>query len=342
MTDVYPKAADRSAVASAAAGDKCDADQSPGPDHSASHKVLGPWRVGERIAVGSMAEVFRAAPLDAEAAQADRYVLKRLHDRWCATPAALVQFRREAFVGRRVNHPHVVPVLAAQLDRPPFYLVMPRLEGTTLDACLSCRQPQSLAVSLWIARQLAQAANALHEAGWLHGDIKPANVFVSPTGHVTLLDLGSVRPIDADGEATACAAPAMGTPAYLAPEVLTSALAYSPQSDIYSLGVVLFELLSGTLPYGTDEVSELVRQHRRGSPPPVRRHAPHVPQDVGMLVERTLARDPLRRPASMRALLDQLTRLEIRHLSDRTPLGSSVSAAGERGGHRQRRIASRV
>ena len=146
-------------------------------------------------------------------------------------------------MGQSVSHPHLVPVLAASVLEPPRLLVMPWLEGASLQARLAAGETFNIPKALWIARQTAEALDGLHAAGWMHGDVTPGNIHVSPAGHVTLIDLSFARRSDEIG--SAADRPIMGTCSYIAPEYLTSALRPDIRSDIYSLGVVLFEMLSG-------------------------------------------------------------------------------------------------
>jgi len=175
--------------------------------------------------------------------------------------------------------------------------------------------PVDLPVALWMARQVVEALEALHAAGWMHGDVKPGNVFVSPEGHVTLLDLGFARRRDETGSAVDRLL--TGTCNYMAPELITSALRADIRSDVYSLGVVLFELLAGRLPFTGESLAELATKHRQSRPPNLRRLAPHLPQAVVELVQQMLAKDPLRRPQTPRELIDRLVGLEIATFSER-------------------------
>jgi len=147
----------------------------------------------------------------------------------------------------------------------------------------------------------------------IHGDVKPSNVFLSPDGHATLLDLGFARPIGA----AHCLADrcVLGTPSYMAPELLTSASTADIRSDVYSLGVVLYEMLAGRLPFDAADLGALVSQHRQGSLPRLEKLAPWLPADVVRLVSRMLAKDLLRRP-SPAELLRQLTAMEIAALAE--------------------------
>jgi serine/threonine protein kinase len=125
--------------------------------------------------------------------------------------------RREAWVGSKVSHPNLLPVLSASIQEPPFYTVSPKLEGLTLAKIIEVRQRLPIPLALWIARQTADGLSTLFEtAGMLHADVKPANIFVAPTGHVTLFDFGFVQtPAEASHWASR---PLAGTLAYIAPE----------------------------------------------------------------------------------------------------------------------------
>ena len=147
----------------------------------------------------------------------------------------------------------------------------------------------------------------------IHADVKPANILVSPSGHATLIDFGFVQtPAEASHWATR---PLAGTLAYIAPEMVTSALAAGPRSDIYSLGVTLYEMLTGRRPWDSDDPGELATLHREAKPADIRALRPDVPESVAELVHSMLAKDPLRRPASARELASRLVRLEIESFS---------------------------
>jgi serine/threonine-protein kinase len=223
--------------------------------------------------------------------------------------------QREALVGRDISNRHLAPVVATSLIRAPQYIVFPWLEGASLDARIRAGQQFDAPRVLWIARQAAEALDALHAAGWMHGDVSPGNIHVSPSGHVTLIDLSFARRRDEIGSAVD--RPIMGTCAYLAPEYLTSALRSDMRSDIYSLGAVMFEMFSGRPPYRADSLAELADQQRHAAPPDLVRLAPHVPREVARLVRRMLAHDPLRRPQSPRELVEQLVALEVATFTQR-------------------------
>jgi serine/threonine-protein kinase len=243
------------------------------------------------------------------------YGLKLLRSELHGDIEALKMLHRETFVGRLVAHPRLVSIVAASLRQPPYFVVMPWLEGHTLAALLSRGAPLDVPTALWIARQTAAALEALDAAGWNHGDVKPENIIVSPEGHATLIDLGSARSHDECGSSLHGAL--VGTGRYLAPETAMSALRADVRSDIYSLGVVLYEMFAGGVPFDAKTLGELIDLHREAPPPRLRAIAPQTPREVATLVHRMLAKDPLRRPQNARELIDELARLEIDTFAER-------------------------
>ena len=273
------------------------------------------WELVEFAGLGSLAHIFRARLAGTPSDRPGAYAVKMLRPCWEDDEQAIRLLQREALVGQSVSHPHLVPVLAAPVLERPRLLVMPWLEGSSLAVRLAEGQQFDVPKTLWIARQATEALDALHLAGWMHGDVAPGNIQVSPTGHVTLLDLNFARRREEFGSAVD--RPIMGTCGYLAPEYLTSALRPDIRSDIYSLGAVLFEVLSGRRPYEAETLAELATQHRQAVPPELARLAPHVPREVVQLVRRMMANEPLRRPQTPRELIDQLVALEIATFSER-------------------------
>jgi serine/threonine-protein kinase len=203
---------------------------------------------------------------------------------------------------------------------------MPCLSGATLARWLERGKPLPLAVTLWIIRQIAEALGAVADQGWMHGDVKPANIHVADDGHATLLDLGFVRRVE---ESKSLAdRPMLGTLRYMAPEMITSSLAGDIRSDIYSLGASFYELLSGKPPFPGDDPASLAMMHRDTPAPRLERILPDLPAPVAELVHEMLAKEPLRRPQTPSELVERLTRLEIDYFHARSwPAGTAAQVA---------------
>ncbi|MGI9428382.1 MAG: serine/threonine protein kinase [Bythopirellula sp.] len=271
---------------------------------------IGPWQLVRLLSESDLARVYLARPAESAGDRPANYVLKTLRKEWWRDPQAIEMQRRAAWIGRKISHPHVLPVLSAHVQQAPFYFVTPYLPGSSLSAVLDQGQRLPLPVTLWVIRQVAEGLTALHEsARMIHADVKPSNIHVSPDGHATLIDLGFAH-ASTESQHWSCR-PVVGTLSYIAPEVVTSSLASGISSDLYSLGVTLYEMITGTLPFAASAPDELVRLHRESKPICVRHAVPTLPKPVASLVHRLLAKDPLRRPDSAASVAEELIRLEI-------------------------------
>jgi eukaryotic-like serine/threonine-protein kinase len=284
---------------------------------------IGSWELLQLVGEGLMSSLYQARAFGSSSLQAAGYAVKVLRPEWQDDSRGLAILAREAHVGRLVAHPHLVPILAAGLSAPPYWVAMPFLEGLSLAEQLRAARPLDLPVAIWIARQVTEALAALHQAGWMHGDVKPSNVVVSSSGHATLVDLGFAR---RSSERNAIVdRPILGTLHYIAPEVLYSAYGGDIRSDVYSLGVMLFQMFTGRLPFDADEVAELAALHRQEVPPDVRHLAPHLPTRAARLVQHMLSKEPLRRPLP-EEIVERLASLEIETFAERR---SSLPGDGE-------------
>jgi eukaryotic-like serine/threonine-protein kinase len=283
------------------------------PDHR-----FGPWDLVRLAGEGQLASVYQARPAGGPVDQPASYAVKVLRGQWQDDSHGLTTLTRETQVGRQVAHPHLIPILAAHLSEPPYFLVMPFLAGRTLAEQLRRQISLELPLAFWFARQVAEALEALHQAGWMHCDVKPSNIFISPAGHVTLIDLGFARHSQESSSATD--RPVLGTINYIAPELLYSALGGDFKSDIYSLGVTLFEMLTGRLPFDGQDIAELALQHRQELPGDLRSLVPHLPTRAARLVSQMLSKEPLRRPPP-HDVIERLRTLEIVTFAERIGFG---------------------
>jgi serine/threonine-protein kinase len=271
---------------------------------------LGPWQLLRNLSDGQYTRLYQARPANHGEGQPASYVIKVLRNQWWRNSEAIARQRREVWIGSHVSHPNIGPVLSAGVDGPPFYFVMPKLPGSNLAQMLDEGYRPAIPVAIWIVRQIAEGLAAVYEqTGMMHADVKPANMIVAPTGHTTLIDFGFAH---SSQEASSWTdRPVVGTLNYIAPEMLTSTLAADIRSDIYSLGITLYELLTQRLPLESDDPHELVDLHRQAKPVCIRKIRPTVPPTVAALVHQMLAKDPLRRPGNYGELVSQLVRLEV-------------------------------
>lgn len=282
-------------------------------ENSTPRKLVGragPWQLVKLVGESNFARIYTARAANTDDALPAAYAVKMLRKEWWRDTRAIESFRREAWVGSKVAHPNVVPVLSANVKQPPFYLAMPLLAGESLRDRLDRLTTIPLPEALWIARQVVEGLAAISQTvGMVHGDVKPENILVAPTGHATLVDLGCAQ--SAKESRTWADEAVMGSLAYIAPELVTSAYAASPQSDQYSLGVALYEMLTGRLPFEATDPAELVAMHRGQKPPCIRTLCPALPKCIASLVHTLLSKDPMRRAGTHDELVSRLVRLEI-------------------------------
>lgn len=257
---------------------------STGTSGSDSPSILGIWRIGTALHDGPRAILSLAQPADAAGSPRWDYVIKRAVGgrEELESRRQIVQFIAAA---SGVSHPNLVPVLDGSATSATPYLVMPRLEGETMEHHMIATPAKALPVALWLVRQTAQALHALHASGWIHGDVKPANVIVGPRGHVTLVDLGFAAKIH-----TVPSHQYRGTPDYSAPEAIAGQMAAIPAMDIFSLGRILWQWITKT-----HQVSQALLE------------------PVADLVQSMVSNDPSERPSAA-AVVKQLLRLEIETL----------------------------
>ena len=244
------------------------------------------YRLEREIGVGGMARVYLAEDLK----HRRKVALKVLHPELAAV-AGVERFLQEIEITANLQHPHILALHDSGTVEGTAFYVMPFVEGETLRARLD-REPQlPVADAIRIATAVASAIDYAHSRGVLHRDIKPENVLLSG-GHAMVADFGigkSMR-IAADGPMTQTGM-VVGTPAYMSPEQATGE-PLDGRSDLYSLGVLLFEMLAGTVPFAGSSVMAILSRRLTETPPPLRAVRPAVSESLELAVSRALARDP--------------------------------------------------
>jgi serine/threonine protein kinase len=246
---------------------------------------VGPYRITDRLGQGGMATVFKAYH-----ANLDRYVaIKVLHTAFKEDPNFLVRFQREAQIIAKLEHPSIVPVYDYNEHEGEPYLVMKFIEGETLKSRLQ-RKPFTLEETLQTMTAVAQALTYAHEQGVLHRDIKPSNILTDKNSTPYLADFGLAR-IASAGESTLSQDMMLGTPQYISPEQAQGVKDLTGTTDVYSLGVVLYELVVGRVPFNADTPYAIVHDHIYSPLPMPTKVNPQVPVAVERVLLKALAKD---------------------------------------------------
>ncbi|MGW1869598.1 protein kinase domain-containing protein [Streptomyces mauvecolor] len=218
------------------------------------------------------------------------------------------RFVRECRVTAQVDHPGLVTVHDAGSDGDDLYLVMQYVEGADLADHLAEHEPYPWRWTVAVAAQLCAVLSAVHAVPIVHRDLKPRNVMVRPDGTVTVLDLGVASVLDSDTTRLTHTGSPIGSPAYMAPEQAMGG-AVGPYTDLYALGVLLHELLSGDVPFAGSTALGVLHRHLYEPPVPVRGLRPEVPEPLEALVLRLLAKDPQSRPSCAQEVYEALVPL---------------------------------
>ncbi|MFD3399219.1 Stk1 family PASTA domain-containing Ser/Thr kinase [Kribbella sp. NPDC058693] len=263
----------------------------------------GRYRVDARVAKGGMATVYRA--LDT---RLDRTVaLKVMHDGLGDDAQFARRFVAEARAAARLSNPNVVAVFDQGDDNGTLFLAMEYVPGRTLRDVIREQAPLSPARALDLLTPVLSALSAAHDAGIVHRDIKPENVLISDKGAVKVADFGLARAVSASGN-TATQGLLMGTVSYLAPELVTDGSA-DARSDVYSAGILLYELLTGNKPHSGDTPIQVAYAHVHADVPAPSLEVPTIPPYVDALVQRATARDRDLRPTDARVFSRQVHRV---------------------------------
>jgi len=261
----------------------------------------GKYRLDERLGGGGMGTVYRATHL-----LIDRPVaLKVLSQRFVGDQTAQQRFRREARAAGRMQHPNAVTVTDFGATEDGYlYIVMELLEGRTLRDLLAHEAPLDPARAVSFMLQASAAVGAAHDAGLIHRDLKPANIFIEQRPNlpavVKVLDFGVAKFVveehDDDYNTLTQVGAIIGTPRYMSPEQCSGAAALTPASDVYSLGIILYEMLAAVVPFNAETPLGVALKQVSEAPRSLHEIVPSVPADLEKFVLHALAKDPQARP----------------------------------------------
>ena len=286
----------------------------------------GRYELHRRLARGGMADVFLARDqlLDRPVA------VKVLFPEFATDPAFVERFRREAQSAANLNHPNIVSVYDWGQEQGTYFIVMEYIEGRSLADIIRNEGPLHPKRAAEVASDIAAALGFAHRNGVVHRDIKPGNVLISPTGQVKVADFGIARALNASAEDNLTqAGSVMGTATYFAPEQ-AQGLPLDPRSDLYSLGVVLYEMVTGRPPFAGESPVAIAYKHVQEQPAPPRHANTDVPVPLEAVIMRLLAKNPASRYPSAEDL-----RADLRRFLDGQPVLAMGAAAATAAGATQ-------
>jgi serine/threonine protein kinase len=277
------------------------------------HLLDGRFEIVEMVNRGGMACIYRARDL-----QTGQIVAVKLpHLRFESEALTFSRFQREEEIGRRLDHPSVLKLVAADCTKSQPYLVMEFLEGETLNRIRRKNEPLREAAAAKIAGQICDALEYLREQKIIHRDIKPENIMICRDGSIRLLDFGIAAALRLRRLTFMGMTPPMGTPDYMAPEQVQGHRRTDHRADIYSLGAILYELLTGRVPFDGDDALIIMQSRLAGDPVAPRQLNAAISPAMEEIVLHALARKPGDRYASAKQMKQELENPESVALTGR-------------------------
>jgi serine/threonine protein kinase len=293
-------------------------------------QFIGPYQLCEQLGIGGMGDVYAAE----DPALGRRVAIKLMKSEIACQSEARNRFTREARAAAALNHDHIVTIdHVGEQDGAPF-IVMPLLSGESLERRLSRESLLPVAEVIRIGREAAEGLAAAHQAGLIHRDIKPGNLWLeAPNGRVKILDFGLARTTTLDGDSSLTRpGSVLGTPAYMSPEQ-ADGLPIDGRSDLFSLGCVLYQTATGERPFRGATLTAILCAVAMHHPPAPRTLRPELPTALSDLIERMVAKSPDQRPSTALAVASELSGISLTNKAT-SPVANQSSKSPEP--HRRR------
>jgi serine/threonine-protein kinase len=271
--------------------------------HRLQGLLEGLYHIERELGRGGMATVYLARDL-----RHDRAVAIKLLQPELTTPTSAERFLREIAITAKLQHPHILTLIDSGAADGLVYYVMPNVDGESLRERLIWEKQIAVDQAIRIAREVASALGYAHAQGVIHRDIKPENILLS-AGHAVVADFGIARAVGGGGQAITQVGLPLGTPAYMSPEQGAGREDIDHRSDLYALGVVLFEMLAGRPPFVAPTVAKVIQLHLTEAPPRVSDFRSAIPPALDEIVKRALAKEPGQRFQSAKEFEDALSLL---------------------------------
>jgi serine/threonine protein kinase len=271
-----------------------------------AERVLGPFKLGPKLGGGGMGVVYRATYTKTGQVVA----LKLLPAELSVKPRLVARFERELAILKKLKHPNIVPCFGGGKLGEQQFMAMELVEGGSLAAVMKKRGRIPWEEVITIGVQICSALEHAHEHGIIHRDLKPPNLLITKDGKVKLADFGIAR--DNDMTALTAAGRTVGTFAYMAPEQIKGGPDVTSKADLYALGCVLYELLTGTPPFAGENAGELLMQHMEKKPVRVTTLVLDCPVWLDILISQLLEKDPEKRPRDAATVSRALTEVEVK------------------------------
>jgi len=251
--------------------------------------AINEYKIIEPLGQGGFGRTYKASAPDGK-----QIILKFPDATLLGDPATYERFRRESAIGQKLNHPAIPHVIELGDSPEGVFLVLDYVEGKTLRNYISEKAPLPLGEAISIAEQLADTIGYLHDHQVYHRDLKPENIIIGPDGKIHIIDFGSALLEGTRRVTWRFGSNAMGTPDYMSPEQIQGKRG-DARTDVYAMGIILYEMLTGTVPFRGDNPLAVMNQHLTASPMPPRKILPSIPAGIEAIVLKSIRRDPDKR-----------------------------------------------